>query len=324
MMNSSSVANSVLALGLALASCGRAGLPKTEYVGTMAAALAPGRHDAQVNGTRLSYRVAGAGPILFMTTPGWGPDTTLYEQTMNRIERTFTTVYIDSRGSGLSERKDIGDAYRFGIFADDLEALRAFLQLPKVWMMGQSMGGMIAIDYCGRYAARCAGLIVADSSPSIDDTEFAQASADAAKAVQDQPWFAPAVAAERAVAAPQPSDAALAQVLSGIWPLYFHDQSKLTKYHDDLAQGPFSAFAFNMVYTHPLPELSVSAIGLVTAPTLVIEGQNDIIVPPVTSDRFMAVQRPERLIVPKAAHFPWLEQPELFFAGLEAFVQAHP
>jgi proline iminopeptidase len=253
-----------------------------------------------------------------------GPDTTLYEQTMTRIERTFTVVYVDSRGSGLSERKYIGDAYKLSIFADDLEALRTVLQLPKQWVMGHSMGGMIAIDYCGRYAARCAGLIVSNSCPSIDDAEFVQARAEAAKAVQNEPWFAPAMAAANAITLPQPSDDALAQALSGIWPLYFRDQNKLAKYRADLAGGPFSSFAFNMVYTHPLPELSAAAIGLVTAPTLVIEGQSDIIVPPATSDRFTAVQHPQRLIVPKAAHFPWLEQPDAFFDGLDAFVRAHP
>jgi hypothetical protein len=72
MTTTRSVARGALVLGLAVVSCGGIAHRKPEYLGKMAAALAPGRHDAEVNGTRLSYKVAGTGPILFMTTPGWG------------------------------------------------------------------------------------------------------------------------------------------------------------------------------------------------------------------------------------------------------------
>jgi proline iminopeptidase len=34
--------------------------------------LSPGDHTARVNDVQLSYTVRGEGPLLFVTSPGWG------------------------------------------------------------------------------------------------------------------------------------------------------------------------------------------------------------------------------------------------------------
>jgi proline iminopeptidase len=286
--------------------------------------LGAGDHVERLNGVRLAYHVAGNGPVVILPTPGWGPDSALYATTMTRLEASFSMVYVDTRGSGGSEPKDLGESYRFGVFADDLDALRVFLGRPRVLVIGHSMGGMIAVDYCGRYADRCAALVVIDSSPSIDDAAFAAAGDASLAEVKSAAWYPAVAAAREKFTIRKPSDQHFKELLDRIWPLYFYDQDKLAQLRGRLDPARYSSFAFNMVFGHPLPQLTEAAIRQVSAPTLIVEGLGDLVVPRSQAERFGAVQHPELLLVPRAGHFPWLEAPEPpFFSGVEAFLRRH-
>jgi len=56
-------------------------------------------------------------------------------------------------------------------------------------------------------------------------------------------------------------------------------------------------------------------------PTLIIVGSNDFICPPPAAEYFQReIVNSKLLVIENAGHFPWLEQPEQFFGGIQVFL----
>ena len=77
-------------------------------------ALQNGEFTAKLNGLKLWYKVSGQGPVCLMPAPGWGPSSDLYFRTLKSLEKTFTIVYLDTRGTGRSERAKSATEYTWG------------------------------------------------------------------------------------------------------------------------------------------------------------------------------------------------------------------
>ncbi|MBA3482725.1 MAG: alpha/beta fold hydrolase [Pirellulales bacterium] len=131
---------------------------------------------AQINGTDLYFDVDGAGlaalddcmverPVVFLLHGGPGSDHTEYKATSAPLRDVAQLVYVDNRGSGLSSRCD-PSTYTLDQNVDDVEALRQYLGLERIIVLGSSYGGMVAQGYALRYPARLSGLILVATAPS--------------------------------------------------------------------------------------------------------------------------------------------------------------
>lgn len=77
---------------------------------------------------------------------------------LQRLARRWRVVLMDRRGTGLSERLGVKQSSRAG--TDDVEAVRQAVEADRVWLMGNSVGGTIAIDYAHRHPQRVQGLLL--------------------------------------------------------------------------------------------------------------------------------------------------------------------
>ena len=77
----------------------------------------------------------------------------------------------DSRNSlrAIRKRPPTSYDYTYELFAADHEALREYLGLEGILVMGHSQGGMHAMQYALHYPEGCAGLILLDTLPAFDD-----------------------------------------------------------------------------------------------------------------------------------------------------------
>jgi proline iminopeptidase len=114
---------------------------------------------------RLWYRVAGHGPggappVVFVHGgPGQG---SVHFATLAgpAMERRLRMVYLDQRGSGLSERP-ANRAYSMQLLVDDLEGVRKSLGVEKIALIGHSFGGALALEYAAQHPEHVAALVVA-------------------------------------------------------------------------------------------------------------------------------------------------------------------
>jgi pimeloyl-ACP methyl ester carboxylesterase len=112
----------------------------------------------KVQGINLYYEVHGAGyPLVLIRGFGSNADH-WYCQTPGFSSR-YNVVTFDNRGIGRSDKPDV--PCTISIMADDTVGLMDAIGISKAHILGISMGGMIAQEIALRYPQRVHGLILA-------------------------------------------------------------------------------------------------------------------------------------------------------------------
>ncbi|MDT0386181.1 alpha/beta fold hydrolase [Streptomyces dubilierae] len=294
------------------------------FVGHSNPHLNQGEHTAEINGFTLHYTVRGAGPVLLFPSPGWGPAVGSYIP-MPGLEERCTVVYFDTRHSGKSSGPEDPGQYTLEHFVADIDALRIHLAQDRVFLAGHSGGGHQVLAYGIAHGDRLLGIIAIDAIIAADDVRMGEMMRRINER-RTQPFYLEHPAyIDNAMALMSGTGAGtqptIEQVLDATGAFYFHDPK--------LAADAFAAMEFDdqvLAYTQAsgfqsrnlLPELP-----RITAPTLLIYGDDDFQCDPVSQgERAHAVLPTSQLeILAGAGHMPWIEQPALFAAACDAWLE---
>ena len=106
----------------------------------------------QANGEQLYYEVHGDGPPLVLVM-GIGYDSSLWTLAqVPALSTQFQVVLVDNRDAGRSSKAN--HPYRIADMADDLAGLLDALGIARSHLLGLSMGGMIALEFALRHPDR--------------------------------------------------------------------------------------------------------------------------------------------------------------------------
>jgi pimeloyl-ACP methyl ester carboxylesterase len=115
----------------------------------------------ETNGVETYYEHRGRGPpVVFVH--GASNDCRWWEPQMTSFADDYEVVAYDVRGHGRTGGSD-RSRYSMDLFAADLRALVAELDLDSPVVVGHSLGGMFALEYAARYPDALRGLVLADS-----------------------------------------------------------------------------------------------------------------------------------------------------------------
>jgi proline iminopeptidase len=111
----------------------------------------------------------GSGPIKMLTLHG-GPGCTheyfeCFEDYLPRHGIEF--YYYDQLGSHYSDQPEDASLWTVDRFRDEVEQVRAALDLEKFYLYGQSWGGMLSIEYALQYQSRLKAVIISNMTASI-------------------------------------------------------------------------------------------------------------------------------------------------------------
>ena len=280
-----------------------------------------GEFTAELNGLKLWYRVSGTGPVCLMPSPPWGPSSDLYFHTMKPLEKIFTVVYLDSRGTGRSQRAPSAQEYTWELLDADLDALRLHLQQDKVWLMGHSQGGMLAMHYSCRHPDRVNGLVLLATQATLGAGDDAGLLKRAMRR-KDESWFPEAL--KTFMLPPPTTDAEMSAREKIMLPAYWADPARFEKYADDFAATSMSAVALKGVMeSKRFPFDVTKQLTELTAPTLIVAGDKDLFCPPTAARQIhLCLRNSKLLIVEDCGHFPWMEQAEEFNIQVPKFLHA--
>ncbi|GAA2913646.1 hydrolase [Actinoplanes cyaneus] len=276
---------------------------------------------AEINGVNLHYYVTGSGPVLLVPAPGWGPSVQ-YLIPLTVLEKHCTVVYFDTRHSGKSSGPESADQYTLEHFVADIEALRVHLGAPKIFLAGHSAGGHQALAYGIEHPENLLGIIAIDANAALDDVRAAEMMKMIEKRRTEPFYRAHPTYIDDAMAAMtgRGGDALTIQdILDRTGALYFHDP--------ELAAGAFARMEFDEQVLHYSQASGFQSRDLlpdlhrITAPTLIVVGDDDFQCDPVSQGMRMHENLPASTlaIIKDSGHFPWLEQPAAFDAACTAW-----
>ena len=270
------------------------GSPKNAYVSAL--------------GVNLHYQDTGpsknAIPILFLH--GFGASLQTWDTWAQALSEDYRVVSVDLPGFGLTGEDPSG------IYTDQrsVEVLEAFLKelnIPKVVLVGNSMGGKFAWQFAARYPNQVTKLVL----------------------ISPDGYASPGIEYGKKIEVPAIADLyryffSRMFLVMNLKPAYANpntlNDALVNRYYDlMLAPGVRGAILARMQQTvlqDPVPSLSS-----IQVPTLLIWGEKDAFIPIRNSNDYLKVMpNAKRVSLPNIGHLPQEEQPSIGLAALKDFL----
>jgi pimeloyl-ACP methyl ester carboxylesterase len=113
-----------------------------------------------IHGRQVAYRTAGEGPVVLLVH-GMAGSASTWRHVMPVLAQHATVIAPDLPGHGRSE-KPRGD-YSLGSLASALRDLLIVLGHERATIVGQSLGGGVAMQFAYQYPERCERLVLVNS-----------------------------------------------------------------------------------------------------------------------------------------------------------------
>ncbi len=113
-----------------------------------------------IDGDRVAYRIAGKGPLLLLVH-GMAGSSVTWRRVMPALAKQFTVLAPDLLGQGQSDKPRA--EYSLGAHANTLRDLMDILGYGRATVVGQSLGGGVAMQFAYQFPERCERLVLVDS-----------------------------------------------------------------------------------------------------------------------------------------------------------------
>ena len=262
---------------------------------------------AEAGGLQVRYVRRGSGPPLVLVH-GIASSIYTWAEVIPALARTHDVIAVDLPGFGAS---DIPASFSADRYPHVLAAFLDGLGLPRVSLIGHSLGGAVACAFAAAHPARVERLVLVDA-------------AGFNLAAEDRPWLLRLSAAPAAATLMEKLPLRRRLVTLGLRQV-FHEDGRVTPEKVDEYAAPMSrpgASRFMSELLRGADDMGLpEAIGRIRAPTLVVWCAHDEWVPPNDADRFVeAIPGARKAIIEGCGHLPQEERPREFVAIVDEFL----
>jgi 3-oxoadipate enol-lactonase len=254
---------------------------------------------------RLALSVAGHGPLVVFLH-GIGGDRSHWDDQLAAFAPEFTAVAPDARGYGDSD--DYDGPLAFADLAGDLRRVLDHFGVARAHLVGLSLGGRVARDFCLRHPDRVATLVLCNTHAGFD--ALAPGEVDAFVRSRQGPLLAGRTPAElapelaRGVLGKSASPRARERLLASLAALRKN--------------------AYLKTLESSVREDRGAAVERIAVPTLVVTGDEDAVYPPATAEAMARRIPGARLtVIANAGHVSNLERPEAFNETVLGFLRPY-
>jgi proline iminopeptidase len=263
----------------------------------------------------LAYETYGAAsaatPVIVVNGgPGLSHIYMLQNDVWSRLAHNRQVVFYDQRGTGRSQRVSPDAPFGMDAQVADLDAVRAKFGFPKIDVVGDSYGGLLAMAYAAAHPEHVEKLILSDSAaPAWKD--IVHVLPDVFPDVMEQ-----IAASQRNSSGTDPDEG-----IRNHFRMLFYSEANRDAYlagAKDLGATPKTGAAVQKAtrtldLTAELPKFKF--------PTLVITGRYDMNVAPLTAWKiYKAIPGAKFVVFEKSGHLPSYEEPDKYVKVVDAFL----
>jgi pimeloyl-ACP methyl ester carboxylesterase len=255
----------------------------------------------EVDGLRIAYERAGAGPPLVLLHGYVGDGPTTWGRQIDALCDEYTVVAWDAPGAGGSS--DPPESFGMAGYADCLAGFVEALGIDRAHVAGLSFGGALALELTRRHAAIAMSLVLVSAYAG---------------------WRGslPAEVAEQRLRQ--------ALVLADLPPDEFVDALLPTMFSAGTAPEVVEAFRTSMLAFHPAGFRAMARASAedlrevlpgVAVPTLLVYGDGDVRAPLTVGEALhVAIPGSALVVLPGAGHVCNLESPDEFDTAVRSFL----
>lgn len=288
----------------------------------------PAEGHVSFRGFRTWYRVVGEGeapgrdPVLVLHGgPGTGHD---YLEPLAALAASGRrVVFYDQLGCGRSDHPHDPSLWNVGLFVEEVAAVREALGLSRVHLLGQSWGGMLALEVT---LAKHPGLVSLVLASSLASVPLWIAETNRLRG-QLPPEVRETLTRHEAAGTTDSTE-----YQEAVMVFYRRHVCRLDPFPECLERSFANLAADPEVYntlwgpsefhaTGRLKEWDVTPrLGEVRLPTLVLSGRFDEATPAVVEAIQRGIAGSESVTFEESSHMPHVEEPERFLSVVEAFL----
>jgi pimeloyl-ACP methyl ester carboxylesterase len=255
------------------------------------------------------------GLPLLVLLHGFGDSYTSWEGWTRVLAPKFHVISLDFPGHGLTRAPE-GYALGSDSLADFVDAFAQQLNLPKFAVAGNSMGGGVAWNLAVRHPERLDALILVDAAgfpnekpPASVPLAFKILKYRLGRAflrnIDNRPLI------DEGLKTDVYDKAVITPALVDRWAQF--------------QRAPGHRAILMAVNPAQFGHASAAVLGAIQVPTLILQGENDVLVEPASAHKFAAAIPGAKLILyPHVGHLPQIEIPQQSAADVAEFLQAGP
>ena len=273
------------------------------------------RQTIEIHGQPVTYHRMGSGPAILLVH-GITSSSRTWKAVMPRLAERHTVIAPDLLGHGRSSKPQ-GD-YSLGAYASGMRDLLVALDVPKVTVVGHSLGGGIAMQFAYQFPDRVSRLALVDTGGIGREVNVALRAATLPGAEYVLPvLFTPTL---------QDTGMKLRSFLSGLGIRGSADVEGVAEGFASLTEADARrAFVHTVRSVIDPGGQRVSAADRLyltrDIPSLIVWGDRDRIIPVSHAELAHELMPGSRLeIFPGAGHFPFNDDPGRFVEVLEDFI----
>ncbi len=258
----------------------------------------------KIDSIELQYEISGYGPpVVFIN--GLTMDLNGWLLQVDAFSKKYRMVRYDCRGQGDSDKPDT--EYSQEQHAEDLAGLLDMLEVPKAHLVGLSNGGMIAQHFALRYPEKTGALVLVDTCSYVDTLLNLIITS----------WIRAAEAGGSGLR----YDVALPYLFSEDFTRKNLDRILAMK-EMNLARNPVNAVV-NLSKASMRHDLR-DRVSEIAAPTLIMVGEEDILVP-LKYSRILRekIENSTLVTLRSCGHVPPIEKPDEFNRIVMNFLKDH-
>ena len=289
------------------------------------------------NGVMIYYKMFGRGKPLLIAHGGPGASQDYFLPYLTPLARHHQLIFIDERGSGRSQKLENVSDYTVENMVEDLESVRRALGLGQISLLGHSFGGVLAQAYVLKYQKNLSYLILAStfSSTKAINEVFVRMKDKMDPELRDR--------INRSEAAGlyghgkdykknrYTNDYMVAAWGEGYFPYVY--QNRPDPNYDPLDSGKMSWDLYRemwgehgeFVVDGNLKSVEyMDRLNSIKVPTLILVGDHDEVDPSLAQATHEKIAGSKLVILPKAGHMTFVDQPGMFEKAVNDFLQQKP
>ena len=274
------------------------------------------------DGVQLHYRTAGSGTPVILLSGGPGFTVDYMIPVAEFLPASYQRVFYEQRGTGRSRMATMTPQnMTLQQVVADLEALRIHLKQERLFLVGHSWGGMLAMAYAAAHPTRVDRMIlIGPGGPTLEFTQWFNDNIRIRLRPEDieaqRYWDE---APKRGVDV----DKAALESFRAITPGYFFDRAKGLDFAKTLTDGTIRVGVNGLLFADMAKGYdSRPGLRQLDRPVLIVQGHQDPIGDKTAEDIHAAIKSSVLKYINQCGHLPWVEQPDQFRRILAEFLES--
>ncbi|MCB0478898.1 MAG: alpha/beta hydrolase [Crocinitomicaceae bacterium] len=274
----------------------------------------------ELNNFNTHYEVYGEGTPILIINGGPGMNSIGFRGLAKELGKNHKAIIYDQRGTGGSIVENPSeDNITLDFMVQDIENLRKELKIEKWFVLGHSFGGMLGSYYATKHPESIQGLILS-ASGGMDLKLFDELDIRGRLSKEDLDslnYYNQKI---------DEGDTSFAVRLGRgrhLAPAYLYKKEYVEQIAIRLTQAKWEINSLVFQNMRKIGFDCNEKLKNFQKPALIIQGKEDIIPISFAERAQKTLPNSKLVLIPECAHYPWLEQPGIYFNEINLFISAN-